>query len=101
MGKSYNVRMSEITVRARNLRKNPTEAEAKLWKHIRNMQLGLKFRRQYPIIFFDNRTRSLSDLGNRSEKNDKLRQIFWFFETNSTAIRRKKAENLTNLAFSQ
>jgi len=34
----------------------------------------------------NNIARSLSDLGNRSEKNDKLRQIFWFFEANSTVL---------------
>jgi very-short-patch-repair endonuclease len=36
--------------RARALRKNQTDAEKLLWKHIRNRQLsGYKFRRQYPI----------------------------------------------------
>jgi len=36
--------------RARELRKNPTEAERKLWKHIRFRQLGgHKFRRQHPV----------------------------------------------------
>ncbi|HGJ65813.1 TPA: endonuclease domain-containing protein [bacterium] len=35
---------------ARNLRKNPTDAEKFLWRHIRERQLeGLKFRRQFPI----------------------------------------------------
>lgn len=35
---------------ARNQRKNPTEAEKMLWKHLRSEQLeGLKFRRQEPI----------------------------------------------------
>ena len=37
-------------VRARALRRRQTEAEALLWKHLRNRQLlGLKFRRQHPI----------------------------------------------------
>ena len=36
--------------RARNLRKNPTEAERFLWQHIRRRQLGgFRFRRQYAI----------------------------------------------------
>ncbi|HWP93495.1 MAG TPA: endonuclease domain-containing protein [Thermodesulfobacteriota bacterium] len=36
--------------RARELRKNPTDAERKLWKHLRLRQLdGHKFRRQHPI----------------------------------------------------
>ncbi len=35
---------------ARQLRKNATDAERLLWKHIRNRQIdGHKFRRQYPI----------------------------------------------------
>ncbi|MGB7292739.1 MAG: endonuclease domain-containing protein [Thermodesulfobacteriota bacterium] len=36
--------------RARNLRKNPTEAERKLWAHLRLRQIGgYKFRRQHPL----------------------------------------------------
>jgi len=36
--------------RARELRKNPTEAEQALWKHLRMCQLeGHKFRRQQPL----------------------------------------------------
>ena len=36
--------------RARALRKNKTDAERLLWKHLRNRQLlGCKFRRQVPI----------------------------------------------------
>ena len=39
----------EIT-RARELRKNPTEAEKTLWSHLRYRQLGgYRFRRQRPI----------------------------------------------------
>ena len=38
------------TNRARSLRKNPTDAERALWKHLRLHQLGdHKFRRQQPI----------------------------------------------------
>lgn len=38
------------TIRARALRKNPTDAEGKLWAHLRLRQLGgYKFRRQHPI----------------------------------------------------
>jgi very-short-patch-repair endonuclease len=36
--------------RARDLRRDQTEAERRLWKLVRNRQLGgFKFRRQYPI----------------------------------------------------
>ncbi len=34
---------------ARTLRKTKTSQEAKLWRHLRNEQLGVKFRRQYLI----------------------------------------------------
>ena len=38
------------TERARQLRKNPTDAERLLWNHIRRRQLGgYRFRRQHPI----------------------------------------------------
>jgi very-short-patch-repair endonuclease len=38
------------TQRARELRKNQTDAERLLWKHLRNRQLlSFKFRRQVPI----------------------------------------------------
>jgi very-short-patch-repair endonuclease len=36
--------------RCRNLRKNQTDAERKLWRILRNRQLnGVKFRRQFPV----------------------------------------------------
>jgi len=36
--------------RCRNLRKNQTDAEKKLWSIVRNRQLcGVKFRRQFPV----------------------------------------------------
>ena len=34
--------------RARELRKNMSESERKLWRLLRHKQLGCKFRRQYP-----------------------------------------------------
>ena len=38
------------TCRARELRKSQTDAEAKLWRHLRDRRLGgFKFRRQYPF----------------------------------------------------
>lgn len=41
------------TLRARELRKNQTEAEGVLWQRLRNKQvIGLKFRRQHPISCF-------------------------------------------------
>lgn len=38
-----------LKAKAVQMRKNPTVAEAIVWKYIRNKQLGVKFRRQHPI----------------------------------------------------
>ena len=35
--------------KAREMRRNPTEAEAVLWKYISNNKLGVHFRRQHPV----------------------------------------------------
>ncbi|RPF70225.1 endonuclease domain-containing protein [Aurantiacibacter spongiae] len=42
--------MKRLTSLARNLRKDPTDAERRLWSHIRGSQLcGAKFTRQHQI----------------------------------------------------
>jgi len=43
--------MKRINIqRSRNLRKNQTDAEKKLWTILRNRQInGVKFRRQFPV----------------------------------------------------
>ena len=42
--------MNKMNILARNLRKNSTPQEQKLWNLLRNRQLkNLKFKRQYPI----------------------------------------------------
>lgn len=44
-----------ITELARELRKNPTEAEKRLWEILRRKQLkGFKFLRQKPLIYEEN-----------------------------------------------
>ena len=43
-------RMKHHTERARQLRRNPTDAERLLWQRLRFRQLGIAFRRQHPII---------------------------------------------------
>ena len=45
----YNPQLKE---RARELRKNPTLAEKKLWRALRRRQLGYEFHRQVPIDQF-------------------------------------------------
>ncbi len=38
-----------LTPLARKLRKDPTEAEKRMWSRLRGEQLGVKFTRQFPI----------------------------------------------------
>jgi very-short-patch-repair endonuclease len=40
----------ELLERAREMRRNPTEWEVRVWRHLSNSQLGHKFRRQ-SVIF--------------------------------------------------
>jgi guanylate kinase len=42
----------EIFRRAKELRKNPTKAEAALWQHLRKNQIGRRFRRQHPTWLY-------------------------------------------------
>ena len=41
-----------LLVKMRELRKHPTEAEAKLWYHLRRRNLGYRFQRSYTIEGF-------------------------------------------------
>lgn len=42
---------SRKTERARRMRRDPTEAEKRLWRHLRNRRLeGAKFRQQSPLL---------------------------------------------------
>ena len=64
--------------RARELRKNPTECEQALWRHLRMRQLGgYKFRRQQPIgqyivdfVSFEGRVIIELDDGQHSQQMD-------------------------------
>jgi very-short-patch-repair endonuclease len=41
---------AELLARAREMRRNPTELEKRLWRHLSNTQLGHKFRRQQVVL---------------------------------------------------
>lgn len=41
--------LRRLTVYARTMRKQPTDAEAVLWRRLRGRQLGVRFRRQHPV----------------------------------------------------
>ena len=45
----YMVEHFPKTIRAKQLRKNMSDTERRFWYRINNRQLGVKFRRQYPI----------------------------------------------------
>ncbi len=50
--KQFYMKYIEIKELAAKFRKNPTEAELKLWKFIRNKKLlGRRFLRQHPVIY--------------------------------------------------
>ena len=74
MGKEHN-----LTAKARDLRRQQTEAERVLWAHLGNRQLaGAKFRRQQPIgpyivdfVTFGRRLIIEVDGGHHSERNTK------------------------------
>lgn len=42
-------RYKDLSLKAKEMRNNPTEAEEFLWKYLKAGQLGVKFRRQHPI----------------------------------------------------
>lgn len=74
-----------LTSRAQFLRNNPTEAEKKLWHHIRQRQINeLKFRRQqnidnkYIVDFVCLEKRLIIELdgGQHTEKTDKARSDY-------------------------
>lgn len=46
------MKYNDIKMYARRLRKNPTDSEKELWKHLRKRQLkGRRFLRQHPLIY--------------------------------------------------
>jgi len=75
----------ELTNMARNLRKNSTDAENLLWRHLRAGRLeGLKFRRQQPIgnyivdfVCFEKRVIIEVDGGQHGTEKDSKRDK-WF-----------------------
>jgi very-short-patch-repair endonuclease len=57
-------RRKSITALARELRKNPTKSEKKLWRHLRKKQLGgYRFVRQKPFIYKEDNHRKYFFIG--------------------------------------
>ena len=84
-----------LTKRARKLRSQTTEAEKRLWKHLRNRQLDdCKFYRQYPIfpyyVDFICRDRKLIievDGGQHNESKSDAKRTAFLEEKGYTVIR--------------
>ena len=74
-----------LTERARSLRQSSTEAEKVLWQHLRNRQLGYKFRPQVPrgsyiadFLCFEKKLVIEADGSqHRDNPNDQIRDA-WF-----------------------
>ena len=78
------VMKNKLTSIARRFRKKMTDAEFKLWKHLRNKQLGVKFRRQSTIgnyivdfVSFESKLVIEIDGGQHAGSNDDKSREKW------------------------
>jgi very-short-patch-repair endonuclease len=100
-------RTKDMTERARSLRVNMTDAEARLWHALRRDQLsGLSFRRQHPIgpytlDFYCSKLRLAIEVdgGQHAElrKQSDDRRTAWLAEKGVTVVRYWNNEVLSNL----
>ena len=73
--------MHDLIVLSRNLRKNQTDAENLLWRHLRGKHLeGLRFRRQHPLgryiidfVCLEKRLVLELDGGQHGEENEEIK----------------------------
>jgi len=94
----------KLTPTARSLRKRMTDAEIKLWKHLSRKQLGVIFRRQYPIgkyivdfVSFDVKLVVEVDGSQHAEsKTDRLRDE-WFASQGFKVLRFWNNDVLRNI----
>ncbi len=97
---------SRLTDTARSLRKQSTDAERLLWRHLRARQLeGLKFRRQQPIggyivdfVCFEKRLVIEVDGGQHASAKEKdSERDRWFYEQGFSVLRFWNNEVFTNM----
>jgi very-short-patch-repair endonuclease len=94
----------DLTKKAKKLRKNATDAERFLWKHLRFKQVGgLKFRRQEPIgnyivdfVCYEKAVVVEVDGGQHSEAVDSHRDT-WLMSQGFTVLRFWNHEVLTKI----
>ncbi|MFA5393457.1 MAG: DUF559 domain-containing protein [Candidatus Ratteibacteria bacterium] len=80
---------------ARKLRNNPTEAEKRLWQHLKYKQLdGLKFRRQQPVgnyivdfINFEKMVIIEVDGGQHMENQNDTERDKWLYQNGFIVLR--------------
>ena len=100
--------MHDLVSLSRNLRKNQTDAENLLWRHLRGNQLeGLRFRRQHPIgryivdfVCLEKRLVLELDGGQHGEENEQIKDSerdHWLSEEGYQVSRFWNNEVLTNL----
>jgi very-short-patch-repair endonuclease len=96
------------TARARNLRRNSTNVEMKLWQGLRNRQLGVDFRRQHPagrfVLDFYCPSLSLAieldggqHAGTEAMQHDSRRER-WLVERDVAMLRFWNSDVVTNLS---
>ncbi len=92
------------TEKAQEMRKNPTEAEKKLWNALKAEQLGIKFRRQQPIgnyiaDFYNAEKRLIIEVdgGQHNESMKDAARDAWLKEQGLTILRFWNNEVLENL----
>ena len=96
---------SILTPHAKNLRKNQTEAEKVLWRHLRSKGLsGLKFRRQQPIgacivdfVCLEKRLVIEVDGGQHSNSEEDRRRDAWLQSEGYAVLRFWNNEVLGNM----
>lgn len=90
--------------RARELRKNLTEAEKRLWSVLRYEQMGVRFRRQVPIgpyivdfACFDRGLIIEADGGQHADSAHDARRDAWLISQGFTVLRFWNNDILTNV----
>jgi len=98
--------MPELVNFARNLRKNQTDAENLIWRHLRRKQVeGLRFKRQQPIgkyivdfVFLEKRLILEIDGGQHDiEKEKDEQRTNWLMSEGYRVLRFWNNEVLTNI----
>lgn len=104
-GRGEGERMNRLKTFARNMRREPTTAEQRIWKSIRHRQVaGAKFRRQVPIgayiadfVCFERRIVVEIDGGQHAESEKDQARDAWFGSQGFTVLRFWNSDVLSHL----